>query len=263
MSNTNDISLTAVPAELHRAPLPPRGDDVAPEDGFVYVIEFSDKTIKIGRTRDLAQRSASHQRDGEKFGLEVVRKWGSRAHRDYGSTEISLKQFASQKARLQGGKEYFVGLDFNAAVRFVESLNLRPSTAEEIAIYEKESAEKSRKLMELVTQAGPRPSTHFSISIDDNLAGWPLQQYFRSDYPLPDRDDEVEGRLLDELLASVRRIDEMTGNQRGESVEDWSTVDLMEYLLDMVTETAKERLRLRVVNEERFDLLDPFFETAS
>lgn len=251
-----DISRGRALAKLHRIPLQARGDDVAPEDGFVYVIEFSDKTIKVGCTRDLAARSLKHKRDGEKFGLTVTRQWGSQAHRDYKPTEKLLKEFAARESRLQGGSEYFSGLSFESAVEFVESLPIRPSTAEQVEAFL--ASEQERRDQYLVWREGveARRRSHIEIEIDDHLAAWPLRMLFCSDERLPDMSERAAPEVMDELIDKAEHLASMTGHE-GDDFGLWSAMDWLDYMIDELLLSAKDRLRSRVISESRFDLLEP------
>lgn len=85
------------------------------ECGFLYVVEFSDGTGKIGRSEAIPKRLQAHLQDGKKFGFSIAKWWVSPGHADCEATERTLKaaMVGSVAARTS---EYFANCDFDAVV---------------------------------------------------------------------------------------------------------------------------------------------------
>jgi hypothetical protein len=101
-------------------PLPSR----ATIGGFLYVIEFSEGTVKVGSTLAPADRIHSHRVSGEPFGITIVDWWLSGNHADYLDTEQRLirhvTHFAySRRAR----REYFRNISYLKVVALAQRLS--------------------------------------------------------------------------------------------------------------------------------------------
>ncbi len=95
------------------------------EEGHIYVLSFSDKTIKVGRTTDAnaASRTASHKKVAQ---AQVVDRWISEQHGDSNHTEKKLIEFCHQRGRLIRGKEWFSGVSFPAVQQYAEGIEKQP-----------------------------------------------------------------------------------------------------------------------------------------
>jgi hypothetical protein len=89
--------------------------------GFLYVIQFSIGTVKVGQSQDPHRRVASHRRDADAFGVQIARMWVSGPHVEFRDTEQSLIAHCAEHST-RSKKEYFHDLDFNLAVRIADSL---------------------------------------------------------------------------------------------------------------------------------------------
>lgn len=103
-------------------------------EGFVYVIEFSSRIVKVGR--DLRKRLAEHEKIGRSHGVSISRSWGSELHVRCEDNEVSLIAFCSDRWPVAGGREYFQGADFDAIVSFAKGLPMERLTEADIAAAE-------------------------------------------------------------------------------------------------------------------------------
>ena len=95
------------------------GDDTR----YLYVIGFSDRTVKVGQTRDMRRRFKAHQWWGRRRGLTVPEvNFGLR----YGSAlpdEKKLIRFCEKRwQQLPGHREFFVEADFDEVDRYFMEL---------------------------------------------------------------------------------------------------------------------------------------------
>jgi hypothetical protein len=80
--------------------------------GHIYVMAFSNGTVKVGRSGRGAKRTDEHKRAAQKFALTVVDEWMSPAHAEWHANEDELKKIALRLGGVQAGKEYFTGIAF-------------------------------------------------------------------------------------------------------------------------------------------------------
>lgn len=96
----------------------------SPEPGHVYVIEFSDGTVKVGKSVTPSARIASHASTAACFGIITAQVWTS-GLLDCGATERATLEYLRQTFESRNGGEFFVG-GFDAAVAFVGTLEAAP-----------------------------------------------------------------------------------------------------------------------------------------
>lgn len=100
-------------------PLKFNPDCVSRDAGFCYLIEFSDGTLKAGKTIDLLVRYRQHKIDAESSGKEVSRIAHSEQHEAYGVTEQRIIDLLSSMGdRVKD--EYFSGIPFELAVKTIK-----------------------------------------------------------------------------------------------------------------------------------------------
>jgi hypothetical protein len=90
--------------------------------GYVYVVEYTDGLLKVGRTIRPAARIATHKEHGDSFGNAMVRVWMSPPHVNFAANELTLIRAVEKMASVQRRKEYFVGCPFLAAVGLAQQL---------------------------------------------------------------------------------------------------------------------------------------------
>lgn len=92
--------------------------DHASPCGWLYVIEFSDGVVKVGRTTDARQRIKRHGWDAKARGAEICSWWISVLHSNTSETERIMKECCSRHWSLFDGDEYFADADFDMAVTY-------------------------------------------------------------------------------------------------------------------------------------------------
>lgn len=98
-------------ARLHRA------GDV----GHVYVIQFSNGVVKVGKAVHPESRIGDHRHDAAVHNISIVDGFVSDAHPGQSKTERELIKFcAHHGTRTAAGNEYFTGIDFEAACSFAD-----------------------------------------------------------------------------------------------------------------------------------------------
>lgn len=95
-----------------RNPFPP----AAPMVGHVYAVEFSNGTVKVGRSGDPERRLSEHAAAAGRFGLTITRRWRSGEFAGCDAVErLMLERLRSTWPPMSAGVEYFTG-GFEAAV---------------------------------------------------------------------------------------------------------------------------------------------------
>lgn len=92
--------------------------------GSLYVLEFADGTIKVGRSRQAAVRvmSSSVQVCANRR-TALVRQWVSDRHRGYVKTERKLIEWAWKHGRpISGYQELLAGLTFEKTVTAAQAV---------------------------------------------------------------------------------------------------------------------------------------------
>lgn len=111
---------------------------------YLYVIEFGNGTIKVGRSANIEHRISSHKTHGEALSVPVRRVWVSDAHEDSVYSESRLLQALGTPSH---GKEWFRAVMFDDAVRAASDA-VQLSTQPEL--YNKRLVE-AKRLVELHT----------------------------------------------------------------------------------------------------------------
>ena len=94
-------------------------------EGYVYCLLFSDRTIKIGRTRHPDLRMSNYRYGGEPRAkeLEIQQLWFSPRHFRYKENE---REILSQVRRATGrvsDTEYFTGIDVMTVIEMMNGLD--------------------------------------------------------------------------------------------------------------------------------------------
>lgn len=100
--------------------------------GYVYVLAFSNGTVKVGKTSTPGTRITVHVYNSSRFGIELTGWWLTPAHRGFEFTEravIALAQALAPTGRsTDKTHEYFVGVDFNQLIEVCKELELGDGT---------------------------------------------------------------------------------------------------------------------------------------
>lgn len=89
--------------------------------GYLYVLQFSTGSIKVGQTVDLQRRLADHRRDAHAFNVAITDYWVSPAHQGYLANERLLIAFCGHVSR-RAKSEYFHGIDLATVREFAAGL---------------------------------------------------------------------------------------------------------------------------------------------
>lgn len=108
--------------------------------GYVYVLAFSNGTIKVGRTKNARQRLSAHKSDARKFGTAVTDQWFSPLHAEWIENETALMKIATELGGVAQGTEYFNGADFAAVVEIARALPFTSANPETVPAVKEEDA---------------------------------------------------------------------------------------------------------------------------
>lgn len=114
----------------------PTRDVALDPDGYIYVLEFSNDVVKVGKTISPRTRAGEHERDVSRFGETIVRWWLSKVHRGYHENEVALITAGARMGRTLGSVEFFADCSFAALVEVARGLPAAPSTITERAAVE-------------------------------------------------------------------------------------------------------------------------------
>lgn len=90
--------------------------------GYIYVIEFSNGTIKVGNTTDPASRLGSHASTASAFNITADRVWISSPHATYIRSENRLIEATAHIAGGRRRREYFSGVSFETVRDLAQSI---------------------------------------------------------------------------------------------------------------------------------------------
>lgn len=89
---------------------------------YVYVIEFTSGTVKVGQTRDARKRVGEHTRAARAHGHTAARTWVSIPHVGFAANEASLIAFCEERWTVAAGREAFESGDFDSVVEYAQGL---------------------------------------------------------------------------------------------------------------------------------------------
>jgi hypothetical protein len=96
---------------------------ISEDSGFVYAIEFTNGTVKIGKTSSPKRRFLEHDRSAARFGVSAKRRWCTIRHDGYDTTEREVLRLVSCSFACLTGREYFHASGaFDLAVRTTDRL---------------------------------------------------------------------------------------------------------------------------------------------
>lgn len=97
------------------------------EEGHIYVLGFSDNTVKVGRTTDPKARLLKHRATSRQDNAEMVSQWVSVQHGNSDQTEALLIEFCRKHGRKHRGNEWFSGVPYEKVLTYAKALELAPS----------------------------------------------------------------------------------------------------------------------------------------
>lgn len=89
---------------------------------YVYVLEFTSGTVKVGQTRNPVNRFKEHAKAAEAHGHAIVRSWASEPHVEFGENETALISFCAARWTVASGREAFNEADFETVVEYAKGL---------------------------------------------------------------------------------------------------------------------------------------------
>jgi DNA-binding transcriptional ArsR family regulator len=115
--------------------------------GYVYVVQFDDLAIKVGRSSDPTGRIDRHRVESAKYGQVVTAFWSAPTS-DAFSAERELCTYCTANGQLRPGtREYYTGLSFVQCVAVAENL-----AAKDWADHNTRHMQKIRNLNRMVDQ---------------------------------------------------------------------------------------------------------------
>lgn len=100
------------------------------EEGHIYVMRFSNETVKVGRTTDPDERFERHKATARKDKSILTDFWVSPQHGNSDQTERKLIKFCQRTGLKHRGNEWFSGLLYDDVVKYAQTLDLAPSHLE-------------------------------------------------------------------------------------------------------------------------------------
>lgn len=101
-------------------------------DGWIYAVQFTGHTIKVGRTTNPRSRVGRHATEAQRFGSGIERVWVSPQHPKYVENEVELIALAENGGQRSSGNEYFDGVSFDRLVRSAAGLDFTQLSAEQV-----------------------------------------------------------------------------------------------------------------------------------
>lgn len=90
-------------------------------EGYLYVVEFSTGSVKVGQTEDPRRRLGNHRAEAAAFGVHVTNYWISPAHINFRDNETRLINYCAEVSD-RTRKEYFHDLGYGRARQFAAAL---------------------------------------------------------------------------------------------------------------------------------------------
>jgi hypothetical protein len=90
---------------------------------YVYVLQFGDRTVKVGQSWDAQRRIGQHHAEAHRHGASVVHSWFSPAHLDFAANEQRLISFCLKRyGAAASGREYFHSADYLEVLTYAKTL---------------------------------------------------------------------------------------------------------------------------------------------
>lgn len=258
--------------QIHNStePFPHRSPELAKRDGYLYMVELENGTVKVGRTTNPFVRMRNHSRIAAKLGVPVLRWWVSEPHRGVEISEARLIAEATSRATEVGGKEYMRGVRMDDLIAFVGTLGLRPSTPAEAAEDEARDDAKfegspfRRMLQDSLDELEARAAREAeeaarTVVLDSESVAAVLRIASDRSRPLPEAGFVLEGEQSAGILERLMDIADERDMDFGELLE-WSLTDWIEDLLRRGAEVTAKSFRHRVLEENPALAFKPFYQ---
>ncbi len=99
-----------------KLPRPPR------REGYLYVIEFSTGSVKVGLTEDPKRRLGEHLGEARAFGVHITNYWISPSCHNFKGNETRLINACTRISKQRSRKEYFHDVPYKTAGGFANDL---------------------------------------------------------------------------------------------------------------------------------------------
>lgn len=215
--------------------------------GYVYVIEFTAGTVKVGRTNNPRNRITDHHDLAEVHGHGIARYWLSHHHLNYEANEVELIAFGRRNSTGIVRNEYFTGLDYSQVITFAKSLPFEAVTDEAVHRLEADIEARLSGMKSAFKKAwgipddalAPTPRTrHGGTNLNEIIAGL-FGQRANGTYAVP---ESLPASPMAEMLPLAEAIAERTG-RTVEDILQMSWLDLLEQ--SIATAVRCEALRLK------------------
>lgn len=110
-----------------KLPRQPRGE------GYLYVVEFSTGTVKVGQTEDPKRRLGTHRAEAGAFGVSVTNYWISPSHLNFRANETRLINRCVEVSH-RSRKEYFHAVTYARAVEFAGALSYHSKNTSQTSV---------------------------------------------------------------------------------------------------------------------------------
>lgn len=112
-------------------------------EGHIYIVEFSEGTVKVGFSTTPGKRMRQHAGHAAAFGISIARSWTSHPHLEAKVNERALIAWCSGRARVTRKSEYFAGLDYAELATFAGSLPMNRHTEAAFQVHERQTRRRS------------------------------------------------------------------------------------------------------------------------
>lgn len=238
---------------LHRLP----GKVAYPGDeGHIYVIEFDNRTIKVGKTGNPRRRIEGHQSRALPMGRSINRVWLSTSHSNYAANERALIRFGTENSQSMIRAEYFVGLAYAKARHFAKSLTFE--TLDGAAIEERDKAHRERWSHWLKPADFNEDWVRVPSAYVDAAERWLAPICGISPNPSRPRTlpEQIEQGDPDDLMDTAERLAELRGVDVDEILE-MSWLDLIEDLMLNMVRSEVAQIRIFAYENDRMDIVQP------
>ncbi|WP_250029857.1 GIY-YIG nuclease family protein [Paractinoplanes maris] len=103
-------------------------------EGYLYVLEFSTGSIKVGLTEDPKRRLGQHLGEARAFGVYITNYWISPSCHNFVSNETRLINACGRVSKQRSRKEYFHDVPYATAVGFANELTYFSKNTEQASV---------------------------------------------------------------------------------------------------------------------------------
>lgn len=227
--------------------------------GFVYVVEFSDGTVKPGRTDNPRRRMREHVAMSSKFGIALDRYWVSPVHDDWWENETAILNAVRGTCNMNG--EYLTGISFDDVVGIAESLTYQLMSDDEWETFISDRTSDRLSFQSILTAMGA-PDPELAVHVLDR----DIVPVMRGLLSGPEGWSQLDvGQGLDvtpDRIATVERF----AAQFGVPIEvamRMDHIDVMEAAIVAHVRAAAVNARTWAITSSRTDLTKPVLNVST